>query len=87
MTNEETMDFTTECDSCMVSGTPYVVLYTTGCPRCKVLKQKLDNAGIPYETKSDVDEMLDLGIIFAPALEVNGEILDFGKAVSWLNSL
>jgi len=87
MTNEEIIDTMTACDSCRVAKTPDIVLYTTGCPRCKVLKQKLDNAGLTYETKSDVDEMLDLGIIFAPALSVDGEILDFGKAVAWLQSL
>ena len=87
MTNEETMDYMTECDSCRVTKQPHIILYTTGCPRCKVLKQKLDNAGLAYETKTDVDEMLDLGIVFAPALKVDEEILDFSKAVTWLNSL
>ena len=86
MTNEETMDYMTECDSCRVEKRPDVVLFSTGCPRCNVLKQKLDNAGISYETKTDVDEMLDLGILFAPALKVDGEILDFSKAVAWLNA-
>ena len=87
MTNEENIEYMDECESCRVSKTPDVVLFTTGCPRCKVLKQKLDAAGIPYETKTDVDEMLDLGIVFAPALKVDGEILEFGKAVEWLNNL
>jgi glutaredoxin len=30
-----------------------IVLYEHGCPRCKVLKLKLDKAGIQYETVTD----------------------------------
>ncbi len=61
-----------------------VVLYSTGCPQCKMLKRKLDQAGITYETVSDVDEMLKLGLKSAPALGVNGEIMDFKNAVKWV---
>lgn len=61
-----------------------VVLYSTGCPKCNVLKRKLDGAGIKYEVVNDADEMLKLGMKSAPALSVNGDILDFGKAISWV---
>ena len=30
-----------------------ITLYSTGCPQCKVLKAKLDQAGIKYNTVSD----------------------------------
>lgn len=62
-----------------------VVLYSTGCPRCKVLKQKLDNKGIPYTMNSSVDEMLSLGIAQVPILSVDGDLLPFTKAIEWVN--
>lgn len=62
-----------------------VVLYSTGCPRCKVLKQKLDNNGISYAVNSSVEEMLSLGITQVPILTVDGDLLPFTKAIEWVN--
>lgn len=61
-----------------------VVLYSTGCPQCKALERKLDKAGITYDVVSDVDEMLRLGLKSAPALSVDGEVMDFKNAVKWV---
>lgn len=61
-----------------------VILYSTGCPRCKVLKQKLDGSGIPYTVSDSVDEMLSLGITQVPILSVDGELLSFTKAIEWV---
>lgn len=63
-----------------------IVLYSTGCPKCGVLKRKLDSAGIQYNVVSDVDEMLKLGMSSAPFLGVDGELLDFNKAMVWIRS-
>ena len=62
-----------------------VTLYTTGCPKCTILKKKLDDAGIEYNTVTDVDIMQEKGFSTMPMLEVDGEIIDFGKAVKWVN--
>lgn len=61
-----------------------VVLYEHGCPRCKVLKQKLDKKGIAYETISDIEAMKAKGFTEAPKLEVDGVIMGFKEAVDWL---
>ena len=45
-----------------------IILYTTDCPKCKVLKSKLDAKGIPYEESRSVEEMLAKGIRQAPML-------------------
>lgn len=37
-----------------------VILYSTGCPRCKILKSKLDKKGITYSVVDDVDKMLNM---------------------------
>ena len=61
-----------------------VILYEHGCPRCRVLKQKLDQKGITYETVNDVELMKAKGFTEAPKLEVDGVILDFKGAVEWM---
>ena len=61
-----------------------IILYSTGCPKCKVLKKKLDVNGIKYEVVSDTNVMQEKGFTSAPILEVNGECMDFTKANNWV---
>lgn len=63
-----------------------IVLYSTGCPKCKVLKQKLDSKGISYTENNSVDEMLGLGITQVPVLSIDGALLQFKEAVTWANN-
>ena len=63
-----------------------VTLYTTHCPRCKVLARKLDAYGVEYRTNEDVSEMTEKGLKSAPGLGLpDGRILTFAEAVDWLN--
>lgn len=62
-----------------------ITLYSTGCPKCKVLKKKLEEKGIKYTENNSVDEMLSLGISQVPVLSVNNELLDFSTANNWVN--
>lgn len=62
-----------------------VVFYTTGCPKCKVLKQKLDAKGIEYEENSSIIEMLTLGISQVPVIKVGDQLLEFVEANAWIN--
>lgn len=62
-----------------------VVLYTTGCPRCKVLEAKLAAKQIDYQSITDVETMLKKGLNLMPVLEVDGELFDFASAVDWVN--
>lgn len=61
-----------------------VILYEHGCPRCKVLKMKLDQKDIEYETVGDIEVMKAKGFNEAPKLEVNGVIMGFKEAVDWI---
>lgn len=61
-----------------------VILYEHGCPRCQVLKLKLDKSGIQYQTVNDVEIMKEKGFKEAPKLEVDGVVMDFKQAVEWL---
>jgi len=64
-----------------------IVLYSTGCPRCRVLEKKLDDAGIKYIRVEDVHLMIAKGMMAAPMLEVNEEIIDFARAIDWVNEV
>ena len=35
-----------------------IIFYTTNCPRCQVLKKKMDSLGIEYELNDDIEEMM-----------------------------
>ena len=60
-----------------------IVLYSTNCPKCKVLEKKLDSIGVNYTIVTDEDLMISKGFSSAPMLEVDGNIMDFGNAVRW----
>lgn len=63
-----------------------VVLYTIGCPKCKVIEKKLKLKGIAFEICTDVNEMRKLGISTAPKLQVDsGPLMDFNAANKWIN--
>ena len=64
-----------------------VILYSTHCPRCEVLEEKLRRKGIKYIEENSVEVMQEKGIMSVPVLEYNGELFDFGKAVKLINSL
>lgn len=63
-----------------------IIFYSTHCPRCKVIESKLAKKGIKYEERNDVQEMLALGLKSAPALSVDGELMDFKAANDWINA-
>ena len=63
-----------------------VILYSTGCPKCRVLKQKLDSKSIQYKEENSVDVMLSLGIMQVPVLSVDGKLLLFAQANEWVNT-
>ena len=62
------------------------ILYSTGCPRCKILKKKLSEMGVEYVENNNVDEMLALGFNDVPMLSVDGKLMNFSEAVKWLSS-
>lgn len=63
-----------------------IILYSTGCPKCKVLKSKLEDKGIEFVENNSVEEMTELGIAQVPVLSVCGALLDFKNAVTWVNN-
>lgn len=62
-----------------------VVLYSTGCDRCKVLEQILLRNKVPFTIIEGEEEIEKIGLKFAPVLKVDNSYLEFGAAVTWAN--
>ncbi len=62
-----------------------VVLYTTNCPKCKILETKMKQKNIKFETVTDLDVMNEKGFMEAPMLEVDGQTMNFVTANTWVN--
>lgn len=63
------------------------ILYSTGCPKCNVLKAKLKQKNVDYIENNNVDEMQKMGITTVPMLMINSDLLNFVEAVEYINSL
>ena len=63
-----------------------IIFYSTHCPKCNVLKAKLDEKNIKYTENNNVDEMLEKGWRSAPILEIDGKGMTFKDAVEWVNN-
>ena len=63
-----------------------VIVYSTPtCPKCKVLKSKLQRKNIEYSEEQNIEVMQELGIMSVPCLRVDDELMDFVKANAWVN--
>ncbi|MBQ6631350.1 MAG: hypothetical protein IJH55_04360 [Romboutsia sp.] len=53
-----------------------------------MLKQRMTEKNIDFKENNNEEEMANLGFMTVPMLRTDdGELLDFGKAISWINSL
>lgn len=62
-----------------------IILYSTGCPKCNILKKKLEDAQMEYSVVEDVDVMLSKGLKEVPWLEVDGNLMNFVDSSKWIN--
>ena len=62
-----------------------IILYTTHCPRCKVLETKLKNKGLNYSVVDNENEITNLGILSVPVLNVDDVFYQFKEANDWIN--
>lgn len=60
-------------------------LFSTGCPKCTILKKKLSQKDIEYTEVNDIQQMLDMGLQSVPWLEVEGQMMNFEQANKWIN--
>lgn len=62
------------------------IIYTQeGCPKCNVLKKKMDSKNIKYVECNDIDVLTSKGIEFTPMLEVNDIMMGYVDAIKWLS--
>jgi small redox-active disulfide protein 2 len=60
----------------------------TGCPKCRQLetntREALSNAGLEasVEKVTDVDEIMNMGVMMTPALAVDGVVKSAGKVLA-----
>lgn len=60
----------------------------TGCPSCKTLEENVrkavDEAGIAAEVikVTDLNDIMNYGVMFTPALVIDEEVKSFGKVLS-----
>lgn len=64
-----------------------VIFYSTHCPKCKVVEMLLKKKDIPYTEDNDMKHMLEIGMMSAPGLSVDGKLMDFGESVAWLRGM
>ena len=62
-----------------------IILYTTHCPKCRVLESKLKAKNIQYLEVTDEEIMQAKNIEFVPMLEVDGVLMSFTTANSFIN--
>ena len=60
------------------------ILYSTHCPKCKLLEKQLEKLNIEYKVVDDKDVMLKKGFRSAPQLEINGLVMDYPTAMRWI---
>ena len=60
-----------------------VILYSTGCPKCNLLKKIMTENKIKYTEVTSIDEMQALGLTEAPQLSIDGQFYKFKDALMW----
>lgn len=64
-----------------------MILYTTHCPKCNILKMKLQDKDIMFTEVTDIEVMESKGIRSVPVLEDdNGIMMDFMSAVKFVSA-
>ena len=63
-----------------------ITIYTTGCPRCKVLETKLNQAGLKFGVVNDPKKIMEMGFVTAPVMTVDGKPFGFKEAIEWVET-
>jgi len=64
-----------------------IILYSNNCPKCKILKDRLDQKGLSYSICSDEELMISKGFRTMPMLEVDGNVYMYFEAIKYLKEL
>lgn len=61
------------------------ILYTIGCPACKVLEKRMAMQGVDFETVEVTADNNPKGLQTFPQLETDSGMLSYTDAIKWLN--
>lgn len=69
-----------------------IILYTTHCPKCKILEKKLNEKNIQFQTEDNIEIVTKIANLVqmstAPILKLeDNRFLDFSGAIKFLNNL
>lgn len=64
-----------------------ITLFSTECPKCRILEQKLNQSNINYTISDDIQEVIDAGFMAAPVLKIDDKYYDFGSAIKLVKEL
>lgn len=64
-----------------------MIIYSSNCPKCIVLKKKLEQKNITFTECNDFQKLLDANIKTLPVLEVDNKLLTFNDAVNYVDNL
>ena len=62
-----------------------IILYSTNCPKCKILEKKLTEKNNKFTKNNNVIDMTELGSDQVPVLSIDGKLLSFVEANKWIN--
>ena len=65
------------------------IVYTTDCPKCKILEIKLKATNIDFDAEHDIQPAIDAGFMSAPVLydSVENKFYSFADAVKLIKTL
>lgn len=64
-----------------------MIVYSSNCPKCIILKKKLEQKNINFTESNDFQKLLDVNIKTLPVLEVDNQLLTFNDAVKYVDNL
>lgn len=62
------------------------VLFSNNCPKCNILKNKLNDNNIEFETSNDFNEIIEKGFKTLPILKYNGKYMDFMESIIFIKN-
>lgn len=63
-----------------------VILYSTGCPQCNILKEMLQKKNIVFQIEDNIEKMKELGFSSLPMLSIDNKIINFKEAFNFLKN-
>lgn len=69
-----------------ISNDDIMTVYSTGCPKCKIIENKLNYNHIRYNIVSDIDVIKSKGYFSVPMVEYKGKVYNFSEANNLINN-